>query len=161
LEPAPARAAAEPEGHRGPRNEPGRPAGGDPIAPDGSPGSGRSADGRVAAMTCALVILLAARLSAAFAGRIGGSSITPANQDVTDQPDARARVRASSPSLARGAGRGIVRTFVAGAIQLKSPSWSSARTSSRSGQSAPSIRRNPNPTQDKTETSLSQTSFSG
>ncbi len=92
-------------GDRIPRNEPSPPAGGDPIAPDGPTGSGRIADRRVPALACAMVILLAAGLSAAFAGPIGRPTI-PA--DGRSSP-AAARADADgpgpgNPSIERKAG---------------------------------------------------------
>jgi hypothetical protein len=54
------------------RNESSPSVGGDPIAPDEPAGSRRIADWSVPALICALVLLLAAGLSAAFAGPVAG-----------------------------------------------------------------------------------------
>ena len=58
-----------------PRNEPSPSVGGDPRSENEPTGSGRIADSSVPALVCALVILLAAGLSAAFAGPIGKPSL--------------------------------------------------------------------------------------
>src|SRR5262249_39367808 len=60
-----------PDGDPAVRNEPGPRVGGDPGSEDEPSASGRIAHPSVPVLACALVLLLAAGLSAAFAGPIG------------------------------------------------------------------------------------------
>ena len=96
-------------GDQMPQNEPSPPAGGDPISEHEPTGSGRIARLGVPALILALAILPAARLSAAFAGRIGkpdvpadGKSGPGAAKVNTDRPcPFESAYRGHSPQLKR------------------------------------------------------------
>ncbi len=87
------------------RNEPGPLAGGDPSSQNEPTGSGRIADLSAPALVCAVVILLAARLSATFAGSFAGPIGKPWIRADGNSGPAAARVDSDRPSPLESAHR--------------------------------------------------------